>query len=199
MPTVDLTAADVEAYTRGRLSASDAETQRALDAALSAIRRYCGWHVTPVVSETMMVDGTGQLDIVLPTLQIQSITSITDNDTAVDLTTVDWNNSEPGVLHRNNWTPWTCGLGKIVVELEHGFDDAYDFQQAVLEFVDRSTAGVGKVVGSSGPMSTYKVDDVTYEWARSPSSPGQSPGAAMRFFDGLNHTLLDRYRILPFA
>lgn len=199
MPTVELTAADVAAYTKNRLDANDPETQRALNAALSTVRRYCGWHVTPVVTETMMVDGTGQSDIILPTLYITSITSITDNDTAVDLTIVDWNNTEPGVLHRNDYTTWTCGLGKVVVELEHGFDDAYDFQQAVLEFIDRSSSQVGRVVGNSGPMSGYKVDDVTYEWARSPSSPGQTPGAAMRQFDGLNHTLLDRYRILPFA
>lgn len=199
MPTVELTAADVSAYTQGRLSATDPETTRALNAALKAVRTYCGWNVTPVISETMLVDGTGCSDIILPTLYIQSITSITDNNTAVDLTTIDWNNTEPGVLHRNDYTTWTPGLGKVVVELEHGYDDAWDFQQAVLEFVDRTSAQVGTVVGNSGPMTSKRVDDVTYEWGRSPSSPGQSPGASLRMFDGLNHTLLDRYRILPFA
>lgn len=199
MPTVDLTEADVESYTKGRLSATDPETTRALNAALTTVRRYCGWHVTPVIDETMLVSGPGDLDLILPTLYIQSITSITDNDTAIDLTTVDWDNAEPGVLHKNDWKQWSCGLGKIVVELSHGFDDAYDFQQGVLEFIDRSTAQVGTVIGNTGPMSSKKVDDVTYQWGHSPSSPGQNPGAALRMFDGLNHTLLDRYRILPFA
>ena len=199
MPTVELTTADVAAYTKNRLDPNDPETQRVLNAALKAVRTYCGWHVTPVISETMMVDGTGCADIILPTLYVQSITSITDNDTAVDLTIVDWNNTEPGVLHRNNWTTWTYGLGKVVVELEHGFDDAYDFQQAVLEFIDRSSSQVGSVLGNSGPASAKKVDDVTLQWGHSPSSPGQNPGAALRMFDGLNHTLLDRYRLLPFA
>ena len=42
----------LEQFTRGRLDRDDDESQRQLNAALAAARRYCGWHVTPVLTST---------------------------------------------------------------------------------------------------------------------------------------------------
>jgi hypothetical protein len=63
MSTVELTTADVEQYTQGRLPAGtlpgspNPETLRLLNAALGAVRRYCGWRVTPVGVDTVTIDG----------------------------------------------------------------------------------------------------------------------------------------------
>lgn len=190
---VELTPADVAAYTGGRLSATDSETQRMLNAALAALRQYCGWHVTPVISDTMTIDGNGLTDITIPTLQIASLTSVTVGGTALDLATVDQSNEAPGVLHLNNWTFWTEGVGNVTIELSHGFDDAYDWQAAVLELVDRMSGQIGEVAGNSGPMIAKKIDDVEYRWA------DRTIGTTSRLFAALDHSLIDHYRLLPIA
>lgn len=59
-PAQDLSAQDLANYTRGRLNASDQNTQDVLDAALQEIRSYCRWHVAPVMTEMdMTFDGPG--------------------------------------------------------------------------------------------------------------------------------------------
>ena len=54
-----MTAADVAAASKGQVSAADPRLPALIAAASQAVRDRCGWHVTPVVSETLTVDGTG--------------------------------------------------------------------------------------------------------------------------------------------
>src|ERR1700733_2175357 len=75
----ELVASDVELYTRGRLPASDVETTRILNRALAAARRYCEWHVTPLVTgDVVTLDGPGHRLLMLPTLQLQKLNSVTE-------------------------------------------------------------------------------------------------------------------------
>jgi hypothetical protein len=193
---------DVQSYTQGRLLASDPETQRALNAAIAALQHYCGWHVSPVIQETVTLDGTGQNDLWLPTLKIVSIDSITAYDpgdgstTTIDTTdpTQFSKSSEaPGFIYRGRWQRWPWGHGNITVEYTHGYDDAYDWQGAVLELVDRMTSQVGMVAGNSGPVVGKKVDDVEVRWADRAIGPNAS------LFYGIDHALVDHYRLMPFA
>lgn len=212
MPDVngELTTADVESYTQGRLSAADPETSNILNSALSALRTYCGWRVTPSATETIVLDGTGLQTIIIPTLKVVSINSITVYDpNANATTTIDTTDptqlqtsaETPGVLYRGGWSYWTWGRGNVTVNLTHGFDNvtAADWQRAVLKLCDRMASSVGEVVGNSGPMVSKRVDDVEYQWARPPSSPGSDAGDAFRLFDGIDHQLVDHYRLLPIA
>lgn len=192
MSTSELTPQDVETYTRGRLSADEPETQRALDAATAALRKFTGWVVTPVTSETMTVDGSGWSSLILPTQKIVSLTSITADGVAVDLSEVQQSSDAAGVLYRTGCKTWCRGYSNVSVTLEHGWDDAYDFQAAILEMVDRMAAQVGKVQGNSGPMSEYRVDDVSYRWIL---TIGNSP----QLFSFINHQLVDRYRLVQFV
>lgn len=200
----ELVPADVESYTRGRLSADDPETARLLNTALSALRRYCGWRVTPPATETLTVEGSGHPTILLPTLNIVSLTSITVDDCDVDLDDVQVLAGASGVLRlRDNcttamsWFPyggrrcWRRGA-TIAVELEHGFTDAWDFQAAALELVDRMSSQIGAVVGNSGPPSEKAVDDVRLRWA-------SEIGSSAQLFTMFNHELVDRYRIVQFV
>jgi hypothetical protein len=192
MPTSELTAADVEAYAQGRLSADDPETQRLLDAATAALRKYCGWRVTPVASETITVDGSGWSSLILPTQKIVSLTSITADGTAVHLTEVQQSSAAAGVLYLSGCKTWNKGYGNISVTLEHGWDDAHDFQAAILEMVDRMAAQVGSVRGNSGPPAERRVDDVSERWA-------PTIGHAPELFSLINHTLVDRYQLVQFV
>jgi hypothetical protein len=58
--TDELTANDLQTFTQGRLVASDPNAQFALAGALQEIQNYCRWHVSPVVTDTLVLDGPGQ-------------------------------------------------------------------------------------------------------------------------------------------
>lgn len=207
MPDSDgnLTTADVASYTKGRLDANDPETLRLLNTALSVLRNYCGWYVSPVITETMTLDGNDRNGLWLPTLNIVTVNSITVfdsnlNDT-VDIDTSDptqfaMSSREPGIIYRGNCGRWNWGHGNVTVNLTHGFAEAYDWQAAVLELVDRMSASVGNVMGNSGPMTSKKVDDVSYTWA----GPSEVKGATTEaLFGGIDHTLINQYRLLGYA
>jgi hypothetical protein len=106
------------------------------------VRAYCGWHIAPSRSETLILDGPGGHTLCLPSLHVSSIDAITENGN--DLTEGDdytW--SVAGIVHRVGWASgwnmatdnlggpnsvpgwgwWTCQLQGISVDLTHGFDE----------------------------------------------------------------------------
>jgi len=67
-----------------------------LDAANAEVRRLCGWHVAPVITQTLEMDGTGGQFLLLPTNKLLKVTACT-NDGVDVLPYVDA--SEKGMLH----------------------------------------------------------------------------------------------------
>lgn len=185
----DLEAQDVEDYTSGRLLASDDTTQRALDAALARVRHYCGWHVSPVRSEIINRNGTGSRWLCIPTLNIDELTSVTENDVELDLDTVLTSAEEPGILVKDCGF-WRYGTGNVDVELDHGFtaDEAMDFREAVLSLVDIASQSVG--TGSNSPVIFERVDDVETHWSALPAAIRNMP---------MDKSMLAPFRLLPFA
>lgn len=147
----DLTAASVERYTSGRLTADATETKRLLSAGLTAARRFCGWHVTGVLDDDeVTLDGPGSPLLVLPTLRLVELTSVVENGVELDVST-ELHVSARGLVRKRSGAYWSGDYGSVVVTMTHGFEDADDFNAAVLSFVDRSsltaTGGRAKVVG----------------------------------------------------
>lgn len=198
MPVVELTTADVATYTKGRLPSGDPPdspdpaTLQLLNSALGALRRYCGWRVTPVGVDTVTVDGPGRPVLSLPTLHVVELQSVIEDGNELDLSSLHW--SPVGLIRKKSGACWSRHYGGITVRMNHGYDNAYDWQSAVLELVDRMEAGVGRVIGSSGPLIERKVDDVTDRWMNSIGDPGNSG-----LFGLINRTLVDPYRIEPSA
>lgn len=182
----DLAPGDVEAYTKGVLLASDAETLRALNSALTRCRNYCGWHVSPVKTDTVMLHGSGHRFIVLPTLKVDSLISIVENDVVIDVTTIDQYTQEPGVLYKRRG----CWHGRIEIVYSHGFAaaEAQDFRETVLSLIDQVTASIG--TGRSGPMISKRVDDVDISWSGLPRAIDNAP---------MDKSVLDKYLLSPFA
>jgi hypothetical protein len=145
----ELTAPAVEQYTAGRLDKDDPETIRLLSAALVAARRWCGWHVTPVQTDTLVLDGPGGRVLRLPTLALESITSIDDDGTVC--VPADLYISSNGVVSKRTRGRWSRHFGSITATFIHGIDSAPDFDAAVLSLVDREsvapTGGRPRVVG----------------------------------------------------
>lgn len=191
-PTVELTPDDVEQYTDGRLAASDPETSRLLNSALSTARRYCGWRVTPSAVETLTLDGPGGRLLTLPTLCVIELQSVTEDDVELDIDDLRW--SRAGLVRKSHrhrghrW--WSHEYGSIEVTMNHGYADAWGWQSAVLELVDRMATLPGNVIGNSGPMVENQVGHVTQRWALTISNP-----ANQRLFSMLNHDIIDPYRL----
>ncbi|MEC4842662.1 hypothetical protein [Mycobacteroides chelonae] len=86
------------------------------------VRRYCGWHVTPVKTHTLRLNGSGAALLRLPTLRLGAILSVRENGVDIDPATLEW--STDGRVFKAGRLPWTDRLGGIVIGLEHGFDEA---------------------------------------------------------------------------
>lgn len=180
----ELTADDVEQYTRGRLKASDDETDRLLSGALAAARRACGWHVSPVIEETLELDGEGGNVLSLPTLRIVTLTSVTELGRSYNVATeLDVSKRKGNIMKRGGGC-WSNRYGAIEVTLEHGFteEEAQDWRTAVLEATNRLAVDVFR----KDPNVTRKrVDDVDIYWS----------DRVVGEFE--NDPALGRFRILP--
>lgn len=157
---------DAEQYTKGRLKQTDPETVRALNAAKARARRYCGWHVSPVQSQTITLDGDGGMYLFLPTLKVVTLTSVTVDGEALSLVDdVKQLAETPGVLVREGYGRWPCGFSNISVVLTHGYTqyEAQDWREAVLRLVDQASQLAGQA--GIGPLTSKKVDDVEYQWS----------------------------------
>lgn len=165
----ELTPADVESYTQGRLLAADTETQRLLTRALNGARHYCEWHVTPVIANDIVIlDGSGDRLLVLPTKNLRELHSITEDGDPVDITKVSpsagFGRWSRGIVRlRKQWPQrWIGGYSTITVDMTHGYDEteAEDFRVAVLDACDN----FAKVASGGGGLKRLEVDDVLQEW-----------------------------------
>lgn len=162
----ELTVDDVEAFTRGRLSASDPVVQDILDAALVRARNYTGQHVSPVVEDDVVVlDGPGGKYLFLPTGKIGSIASIVENGSTVAPADYVVSSSIPRLVFRTNGC-WTWDYSAITVTYTHGFteEEAADWRRAILQMVDRMSREQQSGARSDQDILRKKVDDVEYQW-----------------------------------
>lgn len=139
-------------YTRGRLASDDQETEVVLARSLAAVRRWCGWHVTPVTAQSLTIDGPGGQLLRLPTLCVVELTSITEDGLDVDLESLQW--SLAGLVRKDSGAAWTSRFGGIAVEMSHGFTDQQvpDFESAVLSVADRMSQTTEGTAISVGPF-----------------------------------------------
>jgi hypothetical protein len=181
----ELAPADLSAYTQGRLSASDPNTQTVLSAALAQVRHYCQWNVCPVITgDTVTLDGPGQWGgytvglgalsggsyytgtgtlrrsrvggntLYLPTKRLQSISSVTEDSVALDVSTLQF--SEHGEVIKTadagngNGLRWSVNYRSIQVTFTHGWTEAEaaDWRRIVLAVADRMSL----VRGLTGPF-----------------------------------------------
>lgn len=86
-------------------------------AAQQTIRAYCGWHIAPVITETIRVDSRPG-DLLLPTQHVISIDKVAcQGDDVLD--DCEWSRS--GILRRRHGQ-WPDALGSIEITLTHGYE-----------------------------------------------------------------------------
>jgi hypothetical protein len=126
--------------------------------AQATIRRYCGWHIAPNITETVTLDGNGGRNLSLPSLYVTDIDSITELGDLVDVADYDW--SVDGRVHRR-YCSWTTRPRQVIVEFEHGYDLIPDdlIQVAVSLANRRSSSPAGIRRETTGPFSVeYGID-----------------------------------------
>lgn len=84
-----------------------------VDAAAGQVRAECGWHIAPGVTETVTLDPAGSTVVLLPSLQVSSVTAVRAEDgTAI----TGWKSRPNGVLRYSAGWPET-----ITVDFTHGY------------------------------------------------------------------------------
>jgi hypothetical protein len=168
----------VESFTRGRLTRDDPDTARQLEIALAAVRHYCGWHITPVLTEDIILDGPGGKLLTLPTLNVKAVNSVTELGSLIPAGDLTW--SANGRLVKRSAQTWTDEFRGITVNITHGYDSLPDLETVVLSSIERGgfSAG-GSMVEAIGPFKYGAV---------SASEAGPSFTMSERF-------ILDRYRL----
>lgn len=175
--TLDVVA--VETFTQGRLDRDDAETARQLDAALAAARTYCGWHVTPLLTnQSITVDGPGSGTLMLPTLALASLIAVTEDSVVLDVAELEW--SARGLVRKLDGRFWTSRLRGVTVTVNHGVAAAPDFEAVVLAAVDR-----GALASGSDTLARV-IGPFQYD------STASEPGA---IFTNAERAVLDRYAL----
>jgi hypothetical protein len=159
---------DLAAFTKGSIPSDDTRAASALDGASTAIRRYCGWHIAPPVTQSdVRIDSAGGRILSLETKFLTALPQIIESNPAGDLTLledVDYIWSELGEVERL-WTQsvwgrpsgeWPNRYRSLTPTMTHGHDlaDVADLQQVVLAAVARGLASPqGATREGAGAMS----------------------------------------------
>ncbi len=88
--------------------------------ASARVRNYCGWHIFPEVTETLVLDGRGGRVLMLPTLMLTAVASIVIDGS--ELAETAWRKSRRGMLERVDGYGWPVGFETIQVTITHGYD-----------------------------------------------------------------------------
>jgi len=133
-----------------------------LEYATGLVRGYCGWHIAPEVSETLIVDGSGTRELLLPSLHVTDVSWISNDGETVPLTDVAW--WHYGRLVRlvqyTDCGVWTAKPRGVEVDVTHGYADTPADVRAVIASVTAraSVTPSGVVSESAGSVSITYTD-----------------------------------------
>lgn len=114
------------------------------EAAANVVRRYCGWHIAPSVTEDIVLDGNGGRRLSLPSLAVRSVESVTVGGQVLT--------SEQYTFSRDGWLTLYGGsfppVDQVVkVRMTHGFEYVPEVAAVIDALVQRaSMSPAGNVV-----------------------------------------------------
>lgn len=134
-----------------------ADGRFALEAAQAAIRRECGWHVTPSAQLEGAVNSRGGRIIQLPCMHITHVEHITDRDGRPLDYSLD---TESGLLEITGTPPQ--GINAIRYQLTAGYDHAPDVLSVLVNIAKRAqTAQNGYITSQSVNGSSVSYNTAT--------------------------------------
>ncbi|TDL43837.1 hypothetical protein [Microbacterium oleivorans] len=116
-----LTAAEIQDVTNRDMPTELAQAIARM--ATDAVRDYCGWRVAKTATETVTVASRGGHSLFVPSLNIVSIGSVTENGVTID-EPADYDWDESGILYRGGrgHRRWHTGRRAVTVTLTHGYE-----------------------------------------------------------------------------
>lgn len=172
-----MTQADLDAYL-------DGDKQTLLDTATAAVRRYCRWHVTPVVSETVTVRAADAV-VLLPTLRIETLTAVTLDGETLAADAYEWTPNGVLCIGRRGYPR----SGEVAVTMTHGYtpEAAADLMGVVAAMTQRAMGST-----TSNPLAADRLQAAEYvaQWGADASAGGAGLTDHQR-------GVLDRYRLPP--
>lgn len=117
-----------------------------LEAAHGSVRRFCGWHVAPLITETLRVDGRGGKSLLIRSGRIVNLIAVTSDGRDV---TADVDSSHNGTLELRSGC-WSSRLGGVTVELEHGYEleEVPEVAALIVTLAKRGASGASQVYAS---------------------------------------------------
>lgn len=150
-----------------------------LAAAEAIVRKYCGWHIAPVIREELILDGSGTASLFIKSLRVVSVTAAECDGTVLDPTTLEW--SEAGYLRIPG--VWPDKLRSVKLTVDHGFDEVPDVASVVRSIAARASASPTGVVREQAGAVSISMSMV---------APGVSGGVVLMDHE---RRMLDKYRI----
>lgn len=89
-------------------------------AAQATIRAYCGWHIAPVIDETIRIDSHPG-DLLLPTQHLLDVTQVLLADGTDIVDDIEWSRS--GIIRRRHGA-FPDRFGGLTVAMQHGYEPA---------------------------------------------------------------------------
>lgn len=169
--------------TAGKILAEDPRVPLLIKGVSDGIRRYCGWHVFPVIKETILLDSHGGRWLKLPSLNVKSISALKINDTLIDPASYSW--SKRGLIHLKSGR-FPDDYQRVEVTFEHGFDNGSDLKQVAIQIITNALAS---------PMGVTREQAGSLSVSWSSTAPGVSGGLSILERD---KALLDQYRLEEF-
>ncbi len=150
-----------------------------LAAAEAQVRAYCGWHIAPVIAESLVLDGTGTRSLFVRTLRLLTVTAAEVDGVILDPLTLEW--SEAGFIRAPGI--WVDKLRTVKLTVTHGFESVPDVVEIVRAIAARASASpTGVVREQAGAVSI----------GFSLTAPGVSGGVVLMDHE---RRMLDKYRI----
>lgn len=138
-----------------------------VDAASESVRSDAGWHIAPVVSETVLCDGAFSTLLHLPTMRLVSVSQVRVLVDGLWLVLEGWRVAGSGMLHHP--LGWAYGIGSIEVDMTHGYDDVPADLLPVIAArcqrarVDASVMQRSETVGSRTSSESYNANRLEVE------------------------------------
>ncbi|ALE05513.1 hypothetical protein AL755_08520 [Arthrobacter sp. ERGS1:01] len=103
------------------------------------MRRYCGWHITPEIEETIILDGRGGEDVLIPTTNLVALIACTSDGQDV---LADVDPSTKGILSRRTGH-WSLRNSGISITIKHGYESAPDVAGLIASIASRAVMNPG--------------------------------------------------------
>lgn len=134
--------------------AGDPRAAQSIAAATRAVRAFCRWHVAPVVTETVTLDGLGGADLALPSLRVVEVLAVRALG-GVTWPATAYRLAAGGLLALGGWR-WDAGYGAVEIDIRHGYEreDVPDVVQIILTAAARDLASpTGAIREQAGSVS----------------------------------------------